>query len=110
MMISIGTFNGQNDGYQFGIKGNGPDPATVSVSRGLVKYELVDLQVVDAQGQHFGGPTSRATAIHGQLRDEVQGVLLVQLLQDRVVKIETFPGKTASEVTEFTEQAKLYER
>jgi hypothetical protein len=40
----------------------------------------------------------------------VQGVLLTQLVEDRKLKIEIFPGKTAVDVTEFTTGAKTYER
>ena len=40
----------------------------------------------------------------------VQGVLLAQLLEDRKLKIEVFPGKTAADVTTFTTGVKIYER
>ncbi len=39
-----------------------------------------------------------------------QGILLVQVLDSREIKFELFPGKTASQVTGFTENAKIYER
>ena len=38
------------------------------------------------------------------------GVVLVQVLEDQKIKFETFPGKIASEVTGFTNAAKIYER
>lgn len=42
--------------------------------------------------------------------DRSHGVVLFQLLDDRTLKVETFPGKTAAQVDGFTESALLYER
>ena len=41
---------------------------------------------------------------------EVHGVILLELTEARKLKVEIFPGKTASEVSGFTENTKLYER
>ena len=38
------------------------------------------------------------------------GVVLFELLDDRTLKVETFPGETAAQVDGFTEAALLYER
>ena len=40
----------------------------------------------------------------------IYGVVLLQLVDDRTLKVETFPGKTASQVGEFTASALIYER
>jgi len=40
----------------------------------------------------------------------IAGVALVQLLEDRLLEVEAFPGKKVSEVEGFTSAAKLYER
>jgi len=40
----------------------------------------------------------------------VQGVLLVQVINNKEIKFEVFPGKTALQVMEFTNNAKIYER
>ena len=52
--------------------------------------------------------------IHQDLKienyDFVQGVVLFQLIEDRKLKVEIFPGKEGSEVNGFTEDAKIYER
>ena len=37
-------------------------------------------------------------------------IVLVQMIGPREIKFETFPEKTASQVSEFTENAKIYER
>lgn len=41
---------------------------------------------------------------------QVGGVVLVQMISDRKIKFEAFPGKTASQVNSFTNNAKIYER
>jgi hypothetical protein len=94
--VSIGDFGGQV--RQFWVKGNAPDPAKVSVASGLVKYELVYAKIGSA-GQTFEG-----------IPIGVQGVLLVQLLDDRKLCVEAFPGKSADDVNGFTESAAIYER
>ena len=38
------------------------------------------------------------------------GVILVQLIEPRLLKVEVFPDKKLSDVDAFTEDAKLYER
>ena len=38
------------------------------------------------------------------------GVALFQLVEDRKLKVETFAGKTAAEVSGFTANARIYER
>ncbi len=98
VIVSIGDFDGQPK--QFAVKGNTPDPAKVSAKDGLVKYDLV-----------YAPFNSNATPIElpGQMLG-VQGVLLAQLVEDRKLKLETFPGKSAAEVKSFTTGAKTYER
>lgn len=109
--VSVGDFGGE--ARQFGVRGNAPDPSAVSQASGLVKYELAGFGYVDiATGQPF---TWRAFPTAG-LRSELQdfpsggGVILVQLVGPRLLKVETFPGKTAADVSGFTPAAKLYER
>jgi len=86
----------------YGVKGNAPDPANVSVASGLVKYELLAREHVD--NPRTGG---RMT-----VNDEnrILGVFLVQMLSDRRIQVEVFPGKRASGVFGFTSAAMIYER
>ena len=44
------------------------------------------------------------------VHEPVAGVALVQMLEDRLLKVEAFLGKRALEVEGFTSAAKLYER
>lgn len=86
-----------------------PDPADVSVASGLVVYELVsyDYWVGDERWD-------RVSLVSGlEARDrtsDVRGVVLFQLIGDRQLRVESFPGKSASEVPSFTDAALMYER
>lgn len=87
-------------GWVYGVTGNKPDPADVSVLSGQVKYELLAREsATDARGFRVRINTT-----------EVLGVFLVQMLDDRTFKGEVFPKKTASQVTGFTNNAKIYKR
>jgi hypothetical protein len=95
VMVSIGDYQGEP--RQFCVNGNGPDPASISVATGAVEYELITVNL-----DWKGDPTSVSTA--------VLGVLLIQLVEDRKLRVEVFPGLTASHVSGFTSAAVLYER
>jgi hypothetical protein len=96
-VVSLGNYEGRP--RQFWVKGGGPDPASVTVQAGMVKYELLWGRLGAA-----GQPTVRHDS------DVVQATLLAQLLPDRKLKLEVFAGKTAAEVPGFTAAALLYER
>ncbi|GEM_PF-1776022 len=96
IIISIGDFDGRP--RQFGVKGNGPDPAQVSKENGVVKYELINM-AMPSSPRPFEGADG-----------QVVGVVLLQVLDGRKLTVETFPGKTANEVAGFTKAALTYER
>ena len=98
VLVSIGDFEGKP--RQFAVVGNGPDPAKISAQDGVVKYELIYSQF-DSYGNRIELPPQ----MHG-----AQGVLLAQLVENRKLKVEVVPGKTAAAVTGFTTRAKIYER
>ena len=103
--ISLGDFNGQSK--QFGVLGNEPDPALVSVQNGLVKYELVSFDYyVGSQYWDRQSPDD----ITSKNSQTVEGVVLMQVLDDSQLKVEIFPGKNASQVNEFTDAAEFYDR
>lgn len=106
VIVSIGTF--VDTAEQFAVLGNSPDPATISVEEDLVVYELVDFEYVTN-----GTVWDRNNLVKGltvQTSEYVQGVILLQLLEDRQLKVEIFPGKTAAEVPGFTDGFCIYER
>jgi hypothetical protein len=70
--------------FYSGVVDNAPDPKYVSVTTGLVKYEL----------------TSFVS----------NGTLLVQMMEERKIKVEVFPDLHKDEVDAFTAEAKFYVR
>lgn len=107
LRISIGHDWGLAGRTPFGVKGNGPDPATVGVEHGPVKYELVGL--TNTNNAH--GITIPTTDIFTET-DESQtfGTMLVQLLEPRKLNVEVFPNKRVSSVNGFTDAVRTYER
>lgn len=106
--FSIGNWNGE--AVQFAVKGNTPDPKDVSVETGLVKYELV-------QGSLINGDTGASWMLAPPIanpkflaNNQVQGTVLIQLTGANQLKLELFPGKTATQVTAFTGAAQIYVR
>jgi len=97
-IVSIGDFEGKP--RQFAVQGNGPDPAKVSAKDGIVKYELVY-----ASFNNNGDPIELPPHMRG-----VQGVLLAEVMANRKLKVEVFPGKRRDEVRTFTDKAKMFER
>lgn len=90
-----------------------PHPADVAVETGLVKYELVGWSYIrESTGEHWSGITRSAydDIVVEVYRVHVDGVILCQLLDDRRLTFEAFPGLRASEVDGFTENARVYER
>ena len=108
IIISMGNFNGE--ATQFAVAGNKPDPADVSMANGLVKYELVPWQYIAEDGKEWDRQNFAKIAGARRYDENVAGVALVQMLEDRKIRFEAFPGKKASEIADFTGKAKIYER
>jgi len=105
-IVSLGTYDGGTEGYQFGVKED-VNPAQIGVNE-HVKWELVDTDYF-VDGQHWNR-WSFTKGIEARQRETVLGVVLFELIEDRKLKVETFPRKTASQVNGFTENVKVYER
>ncbi|MEQ1861539.1 MAG: hypothetical protein ABMA13_16580 [Chthoniobacteraceae bacterium] len=97
IIISIGELDGR--AQQFAVRGNASDPAQVSGTDGIVKYELVAPNI----DSRTGNPFTRSD-------ERFHGTLLAQLLGARKLKLEVFPGQTAADTPGFTSAAKIYER
>jgi len=104
--VSIGYDSGLYPQGPYGVKGNAPDPRFVGVDSGVVTFQLVDLENRDADF----GITTRGKPLVTQSTDNVVGVILVEMLDERSVKIEIIPGVTASRGSDFSDAAKVYER
>ncbi len=106
LVISIGTFVDQS--RQFAVLGNAPDPASISVATGPVIYELVEWDYW--VGQERWDRMTWAEGIEAVPADSVHGSVLLQLLDDRTLLMETFPGVGRSGAIEFTPAAKRFTR
>jgi hypothetical protein len=107
VMVSVGDFDGEP--AQFTVEGNKPDPAKVGQSTGVVKYGLVDFEYIMPNGQSW----DRASLVKDlKVRNTSysHGTVLFQLVEKRKLKLEIFPGKNTSQVSGFTNAAKIYER
>lgn len=108
IIVSIGDWSGE--ARQFGVRGGGPDPSGISSASGLVKYELgMTNWVVVSTGEQWDND-SYLGPVRFVPTDSIQGVLLVQMVEGRRIKIEKFPGRTAAQVTGFDSGAEFYER
>lgn len=93
--LSFGNYQGKPQ--QFTALSTTPDPANVKADSGLVKYELTTYK------QPTLAPTTADTS--------VKGTVLFQVTDNGThLKMEAFPGKTASQATAFTSAVKTYER
>ena len=108
IVFSIAGYNGE-DSHQFGVKGNSPDPSEIGIEDGLIKYELVEYDWITPNGSSWDRK-SLVKRLKTKSNEIVQGVLLVQVLNNKEIKFEVFPGKTTLQVMEFTDNAKIYER
>lgn len=108
IVISIGDYNGESQ--QFAVKGNSPDPATVSMESGMVKYELTSREYYRSSTGQIWNYMDVYADIKMRAQVHAQGTALVQLIGTRKLKFEAFPGKTIKEVTGFSEKAMIYER
>ena len=94
-----------------GARGNAPDPKEVSVASGLVKYTLVWYNHITAGTNRAWDRVSFAKDLKAVNQDQrLEGALLVQMLEDRKIRVEYFAGKSAEQIIGFTQSALVYER
>lgn len=107
-LMSMGDYAGESK--QFSLARSAPDPKSVGVESGLVKYDLYNYSYLKADGK----PWDRMKFTKGpKLTNDSfpsSGCVLVQLLETRKLKFEAFKGKTCISITGFTPAAKIYER
>jgi hypothetical protein len=106
IIISIGTY--VDSAKQFSVKNNSPNPADISVDDGLVIYELVDYEYY--KNDTRWNRNSLAKGLKVRNSNYVQGVILFELIDDKKLKMELFPGSNADEIDGFTENAAIYIR
>ena len=104
LIVSIGADLGIPDDAcnvcagAYGIKGNAPDPATIGVADGLVKYELIGRLRPERDAPTFNDESNSI------------GVFLVEMIDDRSIRVEVFPGLIPAGVAGFTDAAVVYAR
>ena len=77
----------------------------------MVKYELVTFDYYLGDTSQGWSRISFANNIKARNYDnDVQGVVLFQLIENRKLKMEIFPKKSAGEVSGFDAGALIYER
>ncbi len=104
--VSLGNWQGK--AAQFTAKSGSSDPATVTASTGVVKYEVVPGGYQTASGQQWN--MGFAKGIKAVQTGTVKGTVLVQVQEGEKLKVELFPDKTASQVSGFTSSAQTYVR
>lgn len=104
-IVSIGNWEGKAS--QMAVKGR-VDPAKVTKATGPVKYELIGLSYL-ANGQRYL-PNYLAKNITVSQDGTFKGTIMFEVGDNEHLKVETFPGKTAAEVSGFTSAAKTYVR
>lgn len=112
-VVSTGSYTGtggDNDAQQFWVVSNSPDPATVTPSSGLIKYQLTSKGLYNKSDGSSWGNSDFAIGLKANASNNVAGVVLVQMIDDGHIKVQFFPGKTAAQVNGFTDAANLFDR
>jgi hypothetical protein len=95
IVVSVGDFDGE--ALQFGVRGNAPDPATVTSGYGVLKWELTQ-------------PPNGPPPLPDMSNAIGYGTALFEVLPGDQLKAEFFPGLTPDKVSGFTAAAQLYVR
>jgi len=106
--ISFGNYEGQPQ--QFAVIGNSPDPATVSQSTGLVKYELGPIEYYSADTGQPWDTQHYLAHLRTRAGTTVEGTVLMELVGQRSLRMEIFPGHVAAQINGFDSSALMYER
>lgn len=106
LRVSVGHSAGLGARTPYGVRGNGPDFATVVVGSGAVAYELVALKDVSRER----GYVSDDPLIEVSDETRVLGTLLVEMTEPGSLRAEIFPGKRKEQVGRFTANARVYVR
>lgn len=113
-IISIGDYEVSPDagpGSQFITATNKPNPKDISVETGLVKYDLSSWSYLDGSGAMWDrNSIASGITIRSESQQNPQTCVLVQMLETRKLKFETFKGQSCTDVTEFSKSAKNYTR
>jgi hypothetical protein len=108
VIVSVGDYGGC--ACQFAVRGNGPDPLSITPASGIVVYELVQPVAVDAEGR-LVDRRSPPFGYRVVPNDWVQGLLALRVNPDGTLTVEKLPGQTSrSAFTGFSSAALTYTR
>ena len=109
-VITTGDAGANTDNSaQFMLVSATPDPATVGVSTGLVKYQLAIRSYILPSGLRWD-QAEFAAGVKAVAQGPAQATVLAQLTGTRTLKFEAFPGKTPAQVTGFDSHVTTYTR
>ncbi|MDA1096291.1 MAG: hypothetical protein O3B84_03435 [Chloroflexi bacterium] len=110
--VSLGDFGSRS--AQFGVRGNGPDPAMVTAATGPVRYELVAWEYYRPDGNRWDrrSPVQGPVARNG---GQLLGMLVVEVLAGERLRVEILVGIQGTQTAErgevlFSDSALIYER
>lgn len=98
-----------NHGSQYSIKSPSVAPDKLDQKSGLVKYELAQYSHNDETGSKWLG-ASVPKSITLNTTGSTVATVLVEMTGKRELKVEVFEGKTASQVSNFSDKAITYTR
>ena len=90
------------------LKNNGPRPDTIRPEHGMVKFEVIRF----GHGYNFDPVTQKVFLVDTTNIDQrpVQGVFLLEMLGQERLKVGSFEWKTADQVHDFSDAARIYNR
>lgn len=107
-IVSIGNWEGV--AKQFTVKGK-VDPAKITPVSGLTKFELLSSNSYkEVDGKQWDYKVSPAKPLVAVQESSVLGTILFEVLPGEKLRVEKYPGKTATEVSGFSDNALIYER
>lgn len=106
IVVSIGTFDGES--RQFAVLGNTPDPSEVSAGSGTVIYDLVGWDYY-VGGEHWDR-MALESGIEALADSRVEGVIAVELVGPRELRVEVAPGRSSDDFPGFSAVAQTYTR
>jgi hypothetical protein len=107
--VGIGHLDVSNNAFL--IKGN-IDPLKVKINSGIVIYELYQERVYknDYNYVWWDEPKKEDDVFGVQQWGNSQGIIMFQLLENRLLKSEVFIGRSKDDAIVFSENARLYKR
>jgi hypothetical protein len=106
--ISFGDYQGT--AQQFAVIGNAPDPATVGPATGLIKYQLAQIERYSPDTGLAWDTVTYVPHLRTRAAGTVEGTVLMELTGPRTLKMESFPGEAAAQISGFDSHALVYER